>query len=180
MKLLLWLSRRQPIVRPARSLAALSALVVLPICSIRVRSQTTNPGPAPDSSPSASSPGSGEGSKPSDTPDSAISLTPFEVNATQEHGYFSATTLAGTRLNNNIADLPSSISIVTRQELLDTNSQNINDVFRYQANTEGASTYTPVTLVRGNVSDVLGNQPLVSGNRVRGLSAADTDRKSVV
>ncbi|HVU33228.1 MAG TPA: TonB-dependent receptor plug domain-containing protein [Opitutaceae bacterium] len=104
-----------------------------------------------------------------------IQLTPFEVSASQEHGYFSPTTLAGTRLNNNIADLPSSISIVTKQELLDTNSNNINDVFRYEANTEGASTYTPIQLVRGNVSDVLGQAPLVSGNRVRGLATADNE-----
>ncbi|MGH7995370.1 MAG: TonB-dependent receptor plug domain-containing protein [Opitutaceae bacterium] len=105
-----------------------------------------------------------------------VQLSPFDVNSTEEKGYFSPNTLAGTRLNNNIADIPSSVTVVTKQELLDTNSQNINDVFRYQANTEGASTYTPVTMVRSNVADVLGTQGYtVAGNRVRGLSAADLE-----
>lgn len=104
-----------------------------------------------------------------------IVLSPFVVTTEKDSGYFTANTLAGTRLNNNIGDLPGSISIVSQQELLDTNSININDVFRYQANTEGASTYTPITLVRGNAADTLGNSPLVSGNRVRGLNNADLE-----
>jgi len=104
-----------------------------------------------------------------------VQLSPFEVRAEKEGGYFTANTLAGTRLNNNIADLPGSITVVTKQQLEDTASLNINDVFRYEANTEGASTYTPITLVRGNVADVLGNNPVVSGNRVRGLNSADLE-----
>lgn len=147
-----WL-RRQPI----QTARALAALLALPIASVCAQTAVTSP-------PTAATDNS-------DT----IQLSPFEVNAAQDHGYFSPTTLAGTRLNNNIADLPSSISIVTKQELLDTNSQNINDVFRYEANTEGASTYTPVTMIRGQVSDVLGLQPQVAGNRVRGLNTADLE-----
>src|SRR5208283_3079314 len=102
---------------------------------------------------------------------------------------FAANTLAGTRLNNNIADLPSSITVVTKQQLEDTSSQNINDVFRYEANTQGASTYTPTagtSATRSNVSDSLQgsggtqsfagtvgyNSAIDTGNRVRGLAAA--------
>jgi hypothetical protein len=119
-------------------------------------------------------------------------LTPFEVNSTKDQGYFAANTLAGTRLNNNIADLPSSVTVVTKQQLDDTASQNINDVFRYEANTQGAGTYTPTTgtsSVRANVSDSLQgsggtqsfsgtngfNSALDTGNRVRGLAAADLE-----
>ena len=111
-------------------------------------------------------------------------LSPFEVVGTKDQGYFTPNTLAGTRLNNNIADLASSISVVTRQQLEDTGSVNINDVFQYEANTEGAHTYTPFTLVRTNMSDVLGggggttgtyNSALATGNRVRGLSSVDLE-----
>ena len=42
---------------------------------------------------------------------------PFEVNSTKDQGYYTQNTLAGTRLNNNIADLGSSITVVTRQSL---------------------------------------------------------------
>jgi len=127
---------------------------------------------------------------PSDQPpppsSAAIVLNPFTVDATKEQGYFAPSTLAGTRINTNIGDLPSSITVVTAQQLEDTNSQNINDVFRYESNTEGARTYTPLTLVRGQLSDSLagggagGNNAVTgagtTGNRIRGLAAADNEQ----
>ena len=131
---------------------------------------------------SSTEPASSDSSTKASAP---VVLTPFEVNSTQDKGYFSANTLAGTRLNNNIGDLPSSITVVTMQQMDDTGSTNLNDVFRYEANTEGASTYTPITLVRGNLNDNLGGggggsansftSAAVSGNRVRGLAAADNE-----
>lgn len=113
-----------------------------------------------------------------------LKLDPFDVTTSKEQGYYTQNTLAGTRLNNNIADLPSSITVVNKQQLEDTNSININDVFRYEANTEGAHTYTPFQLVRSNLSDNLGGgggttgnftSALDTGNRVRGLSTADQE-----
>ncbi|HVU34584.1 MAG TPA: TonB-dependent receptor plug domain-containing protein [Opitutaceae bacterium] len=150
---------------PAIALAAFLAIAAGPLAA-----QTT---PAP--APAATNPKANPIKHLEQSQADVVTLSPFEVSAAQDHGYYSPTTLAGTRLNNNIADLPSSISIVTKQELEDTNSQNINDVFRYEANTEGASTYTPIALVRGNVSDVLGTQLLSAGNRVRGLANADME-----
>ena len=116
--------------------------------------------------------------------EAAVQMTPFEVQAAKERGYYTQNTLAGTRLNNNIADLPASITVIDKQELQDTYSTNINDVFRYQANTEGAHSYTPFVLVRSNLTDTLagggstsGNftSGLDTGNRVRGLSAVDNE-----
>jgi len=122
---------------------------------------------------------------PATSSNAAIVLNPFTVDATQEKGYFAPNTLAGTRLNTNIGDLPSSITVVTKQQLEDTNSQNINDVFRYESNTEGARTYTPFTTVRGNLTDSLGGaggtagaftSAGATGNRIRGLAAADNEQ----
>jgi hypothetical protein len=135
--------------------------------------QTSAPPIAPAPSPAASDFANSAADNSSNQ--APVVLTPFEVTGTQDHGYFAPNTLAGTRLNNNIADIPGSVTVVTKQELLDTNSWNINDVFRYQANTEGASTFTPTPLVRSNVSDILSTQLLVSGNRVRGLASADLE-----
>lgn len=114
-----------------------------------------------------------------------VKMNPFQVQASShDTGYYTENTLAGTRLNNNIADLPSSITIVTAQQLEDTASTNINDVFRYEANTEGAATYTPFVLVRGNLQDPLGGGGGTTGNyssaqttanRIRGLSQADQE-----
>lgn len=122
--------------------------------------------------------------KPRDESDQTVVLSPFEVVASKDLGYNAVNTLAGTRLNNNIADLASSISVITRQQIEDTASVNINDIFRYEANTEGARTYTPFILVRSNLSDALGGggsttgtyqSAVNTGNRVRGLSAADQE-----
>jgi hypothetical protein len=122
--------------------------------------------------------------KVKDSSEETIVMSPFEVVASKDQGYYTANTLAGTRLNNNIADLASSITVVTKQQMEDTGSVNINDVFQYEANTEGAKTYTPFVLVRSNLSDTLGGgggttgsyqSAVDTGNRVRGLAAADLE-----
>ena len=111
-----------------------------------------------------------------------VTLNPFEVDASKDIGYYAENTLAGSRLRTNVGDLASSITVVTKQQLEDTGALNINDVFMYEANTEGANTYTPMYLNRGNASDQIGgyssdNGPtfgIATANRVRGLGAADT------
>jgi len=72
-----------------------------------------------------------------------VVLSPFQVTTSQDQGYFAANTLAGSRMNTNISDLAASISVVTKQQMVDTGSLDINDVFRYEANTEGSGSYTP-------------------------------------
>ena len=69
-------------------------------------------------------------------------LSPFVVDASGDSGYYTANTLAGSRLNTKISDLASSITVINLEQLEDTASVNINDIFRYEANTEGADTYT--------------------------------------
>ncbi len=151
---------------------------------------TTAPAAAPAQAPAPTAAQVGDQS--SSSQQQVQVLTPFEVNSTKDQGYFTANTLAGTRLNNNIADLPSSISVITKQQLEDTGSQNINDVFRYEANVEGARTYTPTggsASLRSNLADGLSGgalnnsssasngyqSALDTGNRVRGLSTADIE-----
>lgn len=111
-----------------------------------------------------------------------IMLSPFQVDTTKDVGYFAQNTLAGSRLRTNIADLGSSITVVTVQQLEDTASTDINDVFRYEANTEGSSTYTPSVQSLRNDGVVDTNAGFTSGasgapltnatsNRVRGIGA---------
>jgi hypothetical protein len=109
-----------------------------------------------------------------------IMLSPFQVDTTKDAGYFAQNTLAGSRLRTNIADLGSSITVVTLQQLEDTASIDINDVFRYEANTEGSATYTPSVQSLRNDGVVDVNAGFTSGasgapqtnataNRVRGI-----------
>jgi hypothetical protein len=79
--------------------------------------------------------------------------------------------------------------VIDKQQIEDTNSQNINDIMLYEANTEGSHTFTPVTGFTesgGYVDDALagsndqGGTAGVGGatslsSRVRGLGAPDNE-----
>ncbi len=71
-----------------------------------------------------------------------VTLTPFEVASEKDSGYYASNTMAGTRINSKVEDLGASITVVTRQQLLDTASTDINDIFRYESNTEGTYDFT--------------------------------------
>jgi hypothetical protein len=111
-----------------------------------------------------------------------ITLSPFQVDASKDQGYFAQNTLAGSRMRMNLADLGASISVVTKQQMEDTASVDLNDVFRYEVNTEGSLTYTPSTPTFRNdgVLDVnaggtqgnnVANFTNSTANRVRGLGS---------
>lgn len=106
-------------------------------------------------------------------------LSPFTVDATKDKGYYAANTLAGSRLKTNLADLGSSISVVTAQQMADTASTDINDIFRYEVNTEGSLSYTPniqssrndgfIDQIGGATQGNFTSYTNAGANRVRGL-----------
>jgi outer membrane receptor protein involved in Fe transport len=120
----------------------------------------------------ASTPSSGEGE--------VFLLTPFQVDASKDQGYYAENTLAGSRMKTNLSDLAASISVITKQQIEDTSSVDINDVFRYEINTEGSSTYTPGTptfradgpldvISGGTQGNAVSSFTNATANRVRGL-----------
>jgi outer membrane receptor protein involved in Fe transport len=111
-----------------------------------------------------------------------VQLSPFTVSTDKDTGYFAENTLAGSRLNTNLADIAASITVITKQQMEDTASLDINDVFKYEASTEGSSTYTPSIVDRGTAKDSVagysfGNDGTTTtnaqSNRIRGLNAPD-------
>lgn len=116
--------------------------------------------------------------------DGVVALSPFTVSSEKDSGYYAQNTLFGSRLNSNIGDLAASITVVTKQQLEDTGAVDINDVFLYEANTEGAGTYTPSLVNRGTARDGIAGYSnddgipfgIATANRVRGLGSADTSR----
>jgi len=135
--------------------------------------------PVPAASTSATQP---DTAAQSSGDEEMVVLSPFTVTTTKDQGYFAQNTLAGSRMNTNIADLGAAISVVTKQQLEDTGSLDINDAFRYEVGTEGSTTYTPViATMRGEgIADAVGgasfgNSTTVStnatANRVRGLGS---------
>ena len=116
-------------------------------------------------------------------------LSPFEVSSSENDiGYYSERTLAGSRLNSKVADLAASITVVTEQQLEDTAATDINDVFLYEASTEGFGNFTPTTGSlndRGTIKDAgagysfanTGESRTAStSQRVRGLAAPTTSQ----
>lgn len=111
------------------------------------------------------------------SPDSApkedvVTLSPFVVKD-NARGYFSSNTMSGTRLNSKIEDLGQSITVMTKEQMLDFAMLDINDVFDHMASTEGTNSYSEfVTDRTGAVVDNVSLNPN-NANRVRGIGSAN-------
>ncbi len=100
-----------------------------------------------------------------------VMLSPFQVASDADRGYQALNTLSGTRLNSKLEDLGSSITVITKQQMQDTAVLDLNDVFLYEANTEGTGNYTQFTPNRnGGVIDGTANDP-ATANRIRGVGS---------
>jgi outer membrane receptor protein involved in Fe transport len=114
--------------------------------------------------------------------ETTVELSPFEVVSTQDTGYAATSSLAGSRLNTQLRDVPSAIQVVTAEFLKDTGSTNLQDVLVFTTGTEvsgiGGNYYG------GNADDnTYRNRMLAnpqSGTRVRGLNTADLTRNFFV
>ena len=108
---------------------------------------------------------------PAPSTDELITLSPFQVAADTDRGYQALNTLSGTRLNSKLEDLGSSITVITKQQMFDTASLDLNDLFLYEASTEGTGNYTQFTPNRnGGVIDGVANDP-ATANRIRGVGS---------
>jgi outer membrane receptor protein involved in Fe transport len=102
-----------------------------------------------------------------------VMLSPFVVDAAEDEGYAAKSTLAGTRIRTELKDVGSSISVITKQFLEDTNSTNIESLLVYTANTE-VSGEGGNFLGKGDGA-ILTSHPGTT-TRVRGLTSADGTR----
>jgi hypothetical protein len=107
--------------------------------------------------------------RPGDEP---ITMSPFEV-VDDRRGYYASNTMSGTRVNSKLEDLGSAISVVTKDEMNDFAMLDINDIFAYQASTEGSLNYTDYAVNQSSQpQDNLQSSPNTA-NRIRGLSSAN-------
>ncbi len=105
--------------------------------------------------------------------DKAVELSPFVVAGGTDKGYLATNTLSGTRLNTKLEDLGSAITVVTKEQMIDTAVLDLNDVFLYEANTEGTGNFTSFSTNRnGGVVDNIQNSP-AEANRIRGVGNAN-------
>ncbi len=105
-----------------------------------------------------------------------VVLSPFEVTADSDVGYTASQTLAGNRLNTDLRDIGSAVSVVTKEFLNDVGATDNASLLQYTTGTEVAG-------YRGNFAGV-GDAAALNedtirpseNNRVRGLAAADNTR----
>ena len=101
-----------------------------------------------------------------------VTLSPFEVKSSSK-GYFQANAMSGTRMNSKIEDLGQSITVMTKEQMMDFAMLDINDVFDHMAGTEGTNSYSEfVTDRTGAVVDNVSLSPNTA-NRVRGIGSAN-------
>lgn len=106
-----------------------------------------------------------------------VQLSPFEVKASDgQEGYSAATSLAGNRLNTELRDIGSAVTVVTKEFLQDVGATDNKSLLQYTTGTE-------VGGPRGNFAGVGDaaqlNEDTLRPNdntRVRGLAAADNTR----
>ncbi|MBI4623320.1 MAG: TonB-dependent receptor [Verrucomicrobia bacterium] len=104
-----------------------------------------------------------------------VELSPFEVTASNR-GYYAPNTMSGTRINTKLEDLAASISVVTKEQMADFAMLDMNDIFLYEASTEGNQTYTDFDFDRnGYPTDNTSLEPNFA-NRIRGINAANNAR----
>lgn len=160
---------RQSSVR--RQLLLSSFYTLLCTAAVLSPAQIANPASGADQSAVSPTPTRGSSSIPK-TEEPILELSPFQVTASN-NGYFSSNTMSGTRLNSKIEDLGQSITVMTKEQMLDFAMLDINDVFDYMASTEGTNSYSDfVTDRTGAVVDNVSLNPN-NANRVRGIGNAN-------
>jgi outer membrane receptor protein involved in Fe transport len=98
-----------------------------------------------------------------------VVISPFKV-VSDDRGYQATNTMSGTRLNTKLEDVFASVTVVTKQQMIDTAVLDMNDVFKYEASTEGTANFTLISKDQnGSVSDKTASDPQ-RANRIRGLS----------
>ena len=66
--------------------------------------------------------------------DSTVTLSPFEVRTDKDTGYTATNTLAGSRLNTSLRDTPAAISVFTKEFLDDIGAINVTEALEYGLN----------------------------------------------
>ncbi len=158
-------------IRQCKKLQAVCLLGALLWAVTSSPAQSAQPAATPAPEKPAVKPVAAAGS--SDEKSEVVVLSPFEVNSARDTGYFASSTLSGTRLNSKLEDLASPISVVTKQQMIDTAALDINDIFKYESNTEGMSQFTDFTIDRSFYVENTTLNPQ-SSNRIRGIGSANT------
>src|SRR5210317_1181196 len=68
--------------------------------------------------------------------DEVFELSPFEVDVSQDAGYYASQTLAGGRLQSRLEDVATTVQVVTEEMLTDIGATSLAEVLVYTTNTD--------------------------------------------
>lgn len=120
----------------------------------------------------AASADSAEPPPPVEKTESAILLSPFEVNSQRDVGYLAHETLAGSRLNTDLKDIATQVNVMTPEFLEDLAVTNLNDAIRYSLNSKNDDEIIEVS-APGNAGISATSRPFTGGGRTRGLGPSN-------
>ncbi|HUR58829.1 MAG TPA: TonB-dependent receptor plug domain-containing protein [Opitutaceae bacterium] len=103
--------------------------------------------------------------------DEAVALSPFVVSSTTDNGYLAANTLAGSRMNTELRNVASVVSVFTPEFIADLGATTIEDLMEYGLNTQvdlGAGDFNHQG-DQNSVADGIGQQ---KNFRVRGQESS--------
>lgn len=108
-------------------------------------------------------------------------LSPFVIDSTEDTGYMATTTLAGSRLNMQLRNVGSAVSVMTEEMMEDTGATNAGTLLSYGLNTEVASGdqgnfADSTTSGDGRQSNKSARLNPQGGQRIRGLAEATLTR----
>jgi len=111
----------------------------------------------------------------------ALEMDPFIVDTSKDAGsYHASTTLAGARVKTNLADVPSSLSVITAQFMQDTGATDNQSLLVYVPNTEVGGAYGNFAGVGNTFLNGISESATLlnpqNNTRVRGLDSADNTR----
>jgi len=100
-----------------------------------------------------------------------IEMSPFTVDEGTNKGYEALNTMSGSRLTPSSRMSPPSITVVTKEQLMEFRRDGHHDIFAMEASTEGPDLSANFNDGKGDVDSVALNPN--SANRIRGLGAAN-------
>ncbi len=113
---------------------------------------------------------------PAGTSDEVTTLSPFEVNSKQEHGYQASESVTGTRIATKIVETPFAVDVVTHEFISDFMAFSLNDQLAFVPGFSPSEVFGNFQL-RGFTSPVV----FVDGFRRVGLvDTVDIDRIEVI
>ncbi len=98
-----------------------------------------------------------------------VELSPFAVDSSADKGYQAENTLAGSRLNTNLRDTPSSVSVFTKAFLEDLGLHQMENLIDYSV---GSRMNLQDTSSAPNANNYLGGPNLVKNIDIRGITGS--------